>query len=282
VSRCGLVVLVRAQHGKQRAHLFAKLVELRTCRSTLRSHSRNPCSSACLCRRRRWRNEVCLASHWMRCRCRLRIDRSRCRPLLHQRSARAGDGESFAVQQSLDLENNLHVALAIEPLPAAAFVRFQLRKFRLPKSQHICGQTAQACNIANSKIQFVWNRDGRLHGLHLASGGLRLCHQNPQFPRQRCIKHFIFEARTEFILLCRPCRTSCRVASISCAYRWSRSSTSVQSISCRGPIAQHLFSIFDQNVRTKKFPARILRPRCLDRSTSFHSRGSTGCTRRRA
>ena len=49
------------------------------------------------------------------------------------------------------------------------------------------GRLHRRRNIPNSKIQFVWDGDRRLHGLHLASGGLRLCHQTPQFPRQRCI-----------------------------------------------------------------------------------------------
>ena len=43
----------------------------------------------------------------------------------------------LVIQQRLDTQRHLHIALPIQTLPGAAFIRLQLRKLRLPETQHI-------------------------------------------------------------------------------------------------------------------------------------------------
>src|SRR5712672_789817 len=45
--------------------------------------------------------------------------------MLAQKAARAGDGESFVVQQTLDAEDHVHVFLAVEAMSAGTFDRLE-------------------------------------------------------------------------------------------------------------------------------------------------------------
>lgn len=69
------------------------------------------------------------------------------------------DGISLFIQELLDAHDVFHVATPIHTLPGAALDRLELWKFRLPESQNIGRQTAQACNFANPEIKFLRNQD---------------------------------------------------------------------------------------------------------------------------
>ena len=64
--------------------------------------------------------------------------------------ARAGDGESFVVEQLLDAHHALNVATPVHALPGAALDRLELRKLRLPEAQHVGRQPAQPGNLADA------------------------------------------------------------------------------------------------------------------------------------
>lgn len=49
----------------------------------------------------------------------------------------AGKRIALAVNQALDIESQLDIATAIEPVSCSALVRLELRKLRLPKAQYI-------------------------------------------------------------------------------------------------------------------------------------------------
>lgn len=89
--------------------------------------------------------------------------------LVREHAARAGNRKFLIVKQALDLKHQFHIALAIKPLSRATLVWLQLRKFRLPKAQHVRWQRAQASYVANAEVKLVWNRYAGLRLVRLAS-----------------------------------------------------------------------------------------------------------------
>jgi len=81
--------------------------------------------------------------------------------------ARSCYGEAFLVEELLDPQDTLNIFAPIHALAGAALYRLQLRKFRLPKTQHVRRQAAQAGNFADAKVELL--RNHHLGGL----GGLR-------------------------------------------------------------------------------------------------------------
>src|ERR1039458_7668532 len=69
--------------------------------------------------------------------------------------ARAGDGESLLIEQPLDVQHALDVALAVHALTRAALYRLQLRELGLPETQHVGRQVAQRGHFADAEIKFV-------------------------------------------------------------------------------------------------------------------------------
>ena len=55
--------------------------------------------------------------------------------LVGEMFARSNDGETFVVEQALDLENCFDVLAAIETMAAWTFYRLERRKFRFPVAQ---------------------------------------------------------------------------------------------------------------------------------------------------
>ena len=82
---------------------------------------------------------------------------------LFQSLARAGKRISLGMNEPLYLQGHFNIAAAIEPLTSAALVGLELRELRLPESQHVGLNLADARNVANLEIKTV--RDcGRFEG----------------------------------------------------------------------------------------------------------------------
>ena len=73
---------------------------------------------------------------------------------------RAGASERVAlrVNEALDLHRHLHVAAAIEPLAGSAFIRLELGKLRLPKSEDVCLHAAELSDISNFEVKTIRDR----------------------------------------------------------------------------------------------------------------------------
>ena len=65
--------------------------------------------------------------------------------------ARAGDGESFLVQQALDFENGLDVFAAVEAMAVGALHRLQHGKFGFPVAQDEGLGGRQAADFADAE-----------------------------------------------------------------------------------------------------------------------------------
>jgi hypothetical protein len=70
-----------------------------------------------------------------------------------------GDGEALPVKQPLDLQYELDVLAAVEPVPGFAFRGFERRELGLPKSQDIGLRTRQLTHLTDSEIEFVGYED---------------------------------------------------------------------------------------------------------------------------
>ncbi len=80
----------------------------------------------------------------------------------------AGDGVALVVEQALDSEGHLDVALAVEALAGATLVGLELRELGLPETQDVGGDIAQLGYIPNAEVELVRN-DGWLGGNCLAN-----------------------------------------------------------------------------------------------------------------
>src|SRR6185503_4574005 len=88
-------------------------------------------------------------------------------PLLSQYLPRTRERIALSIHQSLDLNRDLDVAFAIEPLPGPALVRLQLRKLRFPESQYVWLNFQKTRNIPDLEIETIGdsrNLDGALRG----------------------------------------------------------------------------------------------------------------------
>ena len=75
--------------------------------------------------------------------------------LLPKNRACAGQSVALGVDEALDLHRHFNVAPAVEPLSGPAFVRLQLRKLRLPKSQNVRFYTAKFGDISNFEVEAI-------------------------------------------------------------------------------------------------------------------------------
>src|SRR6516162_7305882 len=71
--------------------------------------------------------------------------------------ARSCDRETFFVEELLDAKNVFHVALTVHALSSRAFYRLQLRKLRLPETQHVGGKLTEFRHFTNAEVQLVGN-----------------------------------------------------------------------------------------------------------------------------
>jgi hypothetical protein len=74
----------------------------------------------------------------------------------------ARDGVALAIEKTLDAHRHLDVAAAVETLAGATFVRFELRKFALPKTKNVGRNIAELGHFADPEIELV--RDVRSRG----------------------------------------------------------------------------------------------------------------------
>ena len=70
--------------------------------------------------------------------------------LIAKTAARAGNRESFIVEQALDAEDHVHILLAIEAAAAFALDGFEHGEFRFPVTQHKRFQVGQAADFADA------------------------------------------------------------------------------------------------------------------------------------
>ena len=70
---------------------------------------------------------------------------------------RARQGVAFAMDEAFDLESYLDVAPTIEALASATLARLELRELRLPETQDISFDFADASYVANFEIETVRN-----------------------------------------------------------------------------------------------------------------------------
>src|SRR5664279_4522230 len=97
------------------------------------------------------------------------------------------DGEAFFIEQFLDTQHILDVALAVHTLTGAALHRLQLREFGLPEAQHVGWKLTEFGNFSDAEIQLVRDHrvfgDARLSRFFLAIGH-RSFRERPHFPPQ--------------------------------------------------------------------------------------------------
>jgi len=79
---------------------------------------------------------------------------------LLQGLARARERIALGVDQVLDLQSQLDIMTAVEPLAGAALVGFELRKLRLPKAQDIGLYFADTGHITNLEVEAVGDCGG--------------------------------------------------------------------------------------------------------------------------
>ena len=73
--------------------------------------------------------------------------------------ARAGDGVALVVKKGFDAHNIFDIATTVHALTGAAFHWLQLREFRLPETQHVSGQAAQASDLADPKVKLLGDQN---------------------------------------------------------------------------------------------------------------------------
>ena len=100
----------------------------------------------------------------------------------------AGERVPLLVNQVFDSESDLNVPPPVKPLPRSALVGLQLRKLRLPESQHIRLHAADSGHIANLEIETVRNR-GKVVGALL--GKLR-SHRNSELGHPNRVRTALF------------------------------------------------------------------------------------------
>ena len=76
--------------------------------------------------------------------------------------AGTGDGVALVVEEALDAEGHLDVALAIEALAGTAFVWLELGELGLPEAQNVGRDIAEICHVADAEVELV--RDHRRVG----------------------------------------------------------------------------------------------------------------------
>ena len=65
------------------------------------------------------------------------------------------NGIALVVEKTLDAHGHLDIAAAIETLPRAALVGFELRKLALPEAEDVGGHIAKFGNFADAEVEFV-------------------------------------------------------------------------------------------------------------------------------
>jgi hypothetical protein len=88
--------------------------------------------------------------------------------------SRAGNGVALVIEKAFDAQSHLHIATAVQTLPGAALMRFELRKFALPETQDVGGNIAEPGDFADAEVELV--RDVGPGGWGRFADWLMLCH----------------------------------------------------------------------------------------------------------
>jgi len=88
--------------------------------------------------------------------------------------AGAGDGVALVVEEALDVEGHLDVALAVEALAGASLVGLELGEFSLPEAQNIGRNIAEAGYVADAEVELV--RDGNRLGWYVLANWMMRYH----------------------------------------------------------------------------------------------------------
>jgi hypothetical protein len=75
----------------------------------------------------------------------------------------AGERVPLGVNELLDLQDQLDIAPAVKPLAGSALVGLELRELRLPKTQNVGFDLADARNVSNLEVETVGDQ-GRVEG----------------------------------------------------------------------------------------------------------------------
>ena len=70
---------------------------------------------------------------------------------------RAFDGVALVVKQPLDLQHQLHILAAVQPMALAGFLRTERGKLRFPEAQNVRFDARQTAHFADAKIKLVRN-----------------------------------------------------------------------------------------------------------------------------
>ena len=87
---------------------------------------------------------------------------------------RAGNGVALVIEKAFDAQSHFHIATAVQTLPGAALVRFELRKLALPETQDVGGNIAEPGDFADAEVELV--RDVGPGGWGSFADWLMLCH----------------------------------------------------------------------------------------------------------
>src|SRR5215472_12331751 len=70
------------------------------------------------------------------------------------------NGESLPVQQAADLQYELHVPAAVEPVARGTLARPQHRELRFPVTQYIRLRVSEPADLANPEVEFFRDESG--------------------------------------------------------------------------------------------------------------------------
>ena len=67
------------------------------------------------------------------------------------------DGIALVIQETLDAEGHLDVALTVEALAGSTFIGLELRELSFPEAEDVGGHIAELGYIANAEVELVRN-----------------------------------------------------------------------------------------------------------------------------
>jgi hypothetical protein len=68
---------------------------------------------------------------------------------------RAGNGIALVIEEAFDAQSHFNIAAAIETLPGAPFVGFELRKLALPEPQDLGWNVAESGDFTDAEVELV-------------------------------------------------------------------------------------------------------------------------------
>ena len=96
---------------------------------------------------------------------------------------RAGNGIALVVEEAFDAQSHFNIAAAIETLPGAPFVGFELRKLAFPEPQDIGWNIAELGDFTDAEVKLVRDVGPGCWGSF--ADWLMLCHARTPIPLRR-------------------------------------------------------------------------------------------------